>query len=86
MTASMAFVHGKHALLLHVAAAPALEVPSAGYGFAWKGLAPGLSQAGILMRKIRMDHLTSDRIEGELAMDFKVTGSDLGYFFSGIVS
>jgi hypothetical protein len=33
-----------------------------------------------------MEHLKSDRVEGETAYDMKLTGSDLGCFFSAIVA
>ena len=33
-----------------------------------------------------MEHLKSDRIEGEMAWDQKVVSDDLGAFFNGIVS
>jgi hypothetical protein len=85
-TASLGLVHGKHALLCFAPAAPGLEVPSAGYTFSWSGINPGNASMGMIMRKLRMDNLNSDRIEGELAFDMKVVGTDLGYFFSGIVS
>lgn len=85
-TPAPALVHGKHALLLHSARSPGLEVPSAGYTFSWSGLAGGLANQGVAVDKFRMQHLKSDRIEIEMAFDMKVTGSQLGYFFSGIVS
>jgi hypothetical protein len=33
-----------------------------------------------------MDHLKSDRVEGEMAYDQKLVAADLGYFFNGIVA
>lgn len=84
-TPAPALIHGKHALLLHVAQAPGLEVPSAGYTFTWAGLAPGYNGQGLVMNKFRMQHLMSDRIEGHLAFAQKVVGSQLGYFFQNVV-
>jgi hypothetical protein len=85
-TGSFSFIHGKNALLCHVAPSPGIEVPSALYMFAWSGLAPGLGSMGMAISKFRMEHLKADRVEGELAIDVKVTGSDLGYFFPNVVA
>lgn len=84
--ASMAFAYGKHALICHVPSAPGIETPSAGYIFAWRGLNGAFGNAGIGFSKMRMDLKKADRIEGEMAVDVKVTGSDLGYFFSSAVA
>ena len=86
LAASTSLILGKHALLCHVAKNPGIEVPSAGYCFAWSGLAPGLANGGMTMGKFRMDNLLSDRIEGHLAIENKVVGSQLGYFFSSVVA
>jgi hypothetical protein len=83
---SMSFAYGKHALLCHVPAAAGIEIPSAGYTFAWRGLDGSFGDAGLRMKKFRMEHLEADRVEGELAIDVKVTGSDLGYFWSSAVA
>jgi hypothetical protein len=85
-TASMSFAYGKHALLCHVPASAGIEIPSAGYIFAWRGLDGSFGDAGLRMKKFRMEHLEADRVEGELAIDVKITGSDLGYFFSSAVA
>lgn len=85
VTATYSFTHGKHALLAHVAASPGLLTPSAGYTFDWTGRQNGLG-TDITINNISMPHLKADRIEGEVAFDYKVVGSDLGYFFNGAVS
>lgn len=84
-TPAPALIHGKHALLMHVAKSPGLEVPSAGYTFSWSGLNGSLGNMGVGVDKFRMQHLKCDRIEIEMAFDMKVVGSQLGYFFSSIV-
>lgn len=83
---SMAFAYGKHALLCHVPASAGIEIPSAGYIFAWRGLDGSFGNMGLRMKKFRMEHLEADRVEGELAIDVKVTGSDLGYFMPNAVA
>lgn len=80
-TAAYSFVHGKHALLCHVAPTPGLLTPSAGYTFTWRGISGGLGQP-IAMRRFRQEEIKSDRIEGEIAFDNKVVATDLGYFFN----
>lgn len=85
--ASMAFVAGKNALLCYAAPSAGLMNPSAGYTFAWSGLT-GENSLGIRIAQIPMNWkgLGTIRNEGEMAFDMQVVGSDLGYFFSGIVS
>lgn len=86
-TAAPALMHGKHALLLHVAKNPGIETATAGLTFNWSGLAPGLALGdAVAVSKIRMEHLKSDRIEAHTAFDMKVVSPQLGYFFSGIVA
>jgi hypothetical protein len=83
-TVVMAFVQGKHALLVHVPPAPGLLTPSAGYTFLWTGISTTGQTVGV--RKFRMEDLKADRVEGEIAFDNKVMGTDLGYFFASVVA
>jgi len=82
---SMDFVFGKNALLAYAAPSPSLMTPSAGYIFAWTGYT-GAGPEGNRISRFRMDHLRSDRIEGEMAFDMKVVASDVGCFFSAAVA
>ena len=84
-TAAYSFTHGKHALLCHVAPSPGLLTPSAGYMFSWQGVSDGLG-ANIGVRRIDIPTRRAERIEGEIAFDCKVVGSDLGYFFASCVA
>lgn len=84
-TAAYDFIHGKHALLVYSNPAPAIEMPSAGYTYMWRGISKGLG-ATVAVSSFRMEHLKSDRKEIEMAWDNKRTGSDLGYFFNGAVA
>jgi len=78
---SLAYIGGKHALLCYAPAAPALDHPSAGYGFLWTARGP-------------QPRTTRERIpgrEGELITveawyDHVVTSSVLGAFFATAVS
>jgi hypothetical protein len=79
------FIMKNGALLCHSAPNPGIMVPSAGYTFSWTGfLAAG--PMGIRLKRFRMEHLESDRVEIQSAYDQKVVAADLGIFFSTIVS
>lgn len=82
---SFAQVHGKNAALYYVAPSPGLLTPSAGYQFAWRGVSDGMGQ-NIGITRFRMPELRADRIEAQMAWDYKVVSTDLGYFFSGCVA
>ena len=84
-TQAYAFATGKTALLAHVAPNPGLMTPSAGYTFSWTGVSGGLGQV-IGTSQFRMDSIRASRVEAEMAFDNKVIGSDLGYFWNGIVA
>lgn len=83
-TAVMAMVQGNNALLCYVNPTPGLLMPSAGYIFSWKGVSDGLG-LNIGISKWYEQKLKADRVEGEIAFDDKIVGSDLGYFFSAAV-
>lgn len=84
-TDSFAQVHGKNAALYFVAPSPGILTPSAGYQFAWRGVSDGMGQ-NIGISRFRMPELRADRIEAQMAWDYKVVSSDLGYFFSACVA
>ena len=78
------FIMGNHALLAYANPTPSILQPSAGYTFAWEGLL-GAGQAGNRIRTFRMEHLSADRVEGDLAMDMKLVAEDLGVFFKDAI-
>ena len=80
-SAAYAYIMGKVALLLHVAARPALLTPSAGYTFHWASFG-GLS----FIRRLRNDFTQVDRIEGHTYFDHRIIGSDLGYYMYNVVA
>lgn len=84
-TGAYAFNFGKHALLAYVAPNPGLLVPSAGYTFMWRGVSEGIG-ASVGIKRIPMPWIESNRVEGQVAFQQKVIGSDLGYFFNGAVA
>jgi hypothetical protein len=83
-TAVHAFIGGKHALLSYKPASPGLMTPSAGYTFSWTG-AVGSGNDGLRIKRFRMEHLESDRVEIGMSYDQKKTSADLGAFFGAIV-
>lgn len=80
-----AFIGGKHALLCYAAPSPGVMTPSAGYTFSWTGYL-GATSEGSRIKRFRLERITSDRIEIEMAFDMKKVAADLGYFWSGIVA
>lgn len=78
------FIGGKNGLLSYRPSAPGIMTPAAGYTFSWTGQV-GNTVNGMRVKRFRMDHLESDRIEIDMAYDQKKVSADLGYFFGGIV-
>jgi len=73
------------ALLTYAAPAPSKYMPSGGYIFGWKGLF-GSAGNGQRIKSFRMESLSSDRIEGELAQDMKLVAPDLGALFKTVLT
>lgn len=84
-TGSTGYIAGKHALLTYSAPSPGLMQPTAGYTFSWTGYL-GAGPQGQRIKRFRMDHLNSDRVEGEMAYDQKVVSAELGAFFANVVA
>lgn len=84
-TDTLAFIAGKHALLVYANPTPSLMTPSGGYTFAWSGLL-GSGAAGNRIKRFRIEQIASDRVEGEMAFDLKLVSKDVGIFFSGAVA
>ena len=86
---AFSFIGGKHVLLTYRPPAPGLQVPSAGYTFAWTGLigasAVNNMAAGTRISRFREDLKKSDRIEIETAFTYEVVGADLGMIVANIV-
>jgi hypothetical protein len=83
-TADHSFIGGSHALLSYRPPTPGLMTPSAGYTFSWKGLM-GSGDDGMRIRRFRMEHLLSDRIEIDMSWDQKLISADLGAFFGSTI-
>lgn len=83
--ASMAFIGGKSALLCYSNPQPSIMQPSAGYTFNWSGLV-GAGNDGLRIKRFRMEHLSSDRVEIDMAFDQKMVAAAMGYFFTAVVA
>lgn len=75
----------KSALLCYTPSSPSLMTPAAGYTFTWNGYLAG-NGYGIRMKRFRMDHIASDRVEGEMTYDMRVVSPDMGVFLSSAVA
>lgn len=84
-TAVHSFIGGKKALLCYSTPSPGIMTPTAGYTFSWTGFL-GAGTEGNRIRRFRMEHLESDRVEVQMAFDLKLVAADLGYFFYDIVA
>lgn len=83
-TASYNFFAAGLMLLVYAADSPSLMAPSGGYTFSWDRYVQGNEQ-GVAVKQFEMEELESDRIEGTIAFDQKVTGAPLGVFFSAVI-
>lgn len=75
------FVVGDVALFYYAPPAVGLEEPTAGTQFSWTGYL-GATPSGQRIKRFRVEANAADRIEGEMAVDYKVVAPELGYFFS----
>lgn len=78
---SNAFIGGDNFLLYYAPNAVGLNEPTAGVHFAWTGLL-GNTPNGIRIKRIDAPLEEATRIEGSIAVDYKLTGPDLGYMFT----
>jgi hypothetical protein len=84
-TGAFQYLNKNVALLTYANPSPSILQPSGGYIFAWKGLY-GAGNEGTRIKTFRMEHLESDRVEGDMAFSMYLTGADLGCFFYNVVT
>jgi len=85
-TAAHSFISGTDGfLLLHVPRSPGIMTPSAGYTFTWSGFT-GAAENGMRIKRFRMEHLESDRVEIQSAYAQKLVAPDLGYFYNDVLT
>jgi hypothetical protein len=76
---------GKNALLCYSTPSPGILTPTAGYTFSWTGK-PGMVATGQRIKRFRMVHLDSDRVEVDMAFDHKLVSAELGTYFTTAVA
>lgn len=82
-TESPGFIFGDDDfLMVYRTSSPSLFEPSGGYTFAWTGFLN--SRDGMRIKRFRMEHLNSNRVEGETVFDQKLVAADVGVFFNDI--
>lgn len=79
------FIGGKAALLVYAAPSASLMQPSGGYTFSWSGFT-GAGPLGQRIKRFRIEALSSDRIEIEMAYAQKLVCSECGVYFTTIVA
>ncbi|HUT76448.1 MAG TPA: major capsid protein [Polyangia bacterium] len=82
---SNAFVGGDNALLYFAPQGVSLDMPTAGQQFSWTGFT-GATPSGSRITRIPSPLTQSERIEGEMAVDYKVTSPELGFYFHNTVT
>ena len=83
-TGSPSFIHLNHALLMYVDPGAGLREPTAGKTFVWSGLTGG--GGPVRTKRIEMPEKSALRIETDVAFDFKVVSTDLGYLIKHVRS
>lgn len=84
-TDSIDFINAKDAFLAYIEPSPGLRKPSAMYTMVWSGFI-GAGGDGQRMKSFRMEALSADRMEIEMAIDMKVVAPDLGLFINDAVA
>ena len=79
---ALSFLFDNDVLVSYAPARPGLMTPTAGYTFMWNGRVGG----SMRVLRFRMEHLKSDRIEGEMAYDQKLVAADMGAFLLNVQS
>lgn len=77
---SNAFIGGDSALVYYAPDSVGLEEPTAAVQFSWTGLL-GNTGSGMRIKRFRMEQNEADRIEGQMAFDYKLTSAALGHLF-----
>ena len=83
-TGSPSFIHQDHALLAYVDPGAGLREPTAGKTFVWSGLTGG--GGPVRTKRYDMPKRSALRVETDVAFDFKVVSTDLGYLIGNVRS
>jgi len=77
---SIGYIGGDHAVVYYAPMSVGLEEPTAGVQFSWTGYT-GATSMGQRIKRFRMEANAADRIEGEMAYDYKQVAAELGARF-----
>ncbi|WP_299085073.1 major capsid protein [uncultured Paraglaciecola sp.] len=80
---AISFIGGDDVLLYYAPNSVSLDEPTAGVVFSWTGFL-GATSNGIRIKRFRNEAIESDRIEGQMSYDQKLTAADLGYMFTTV--
>ena len=80
---AISFIGGDDVLLYYAPNSVSLDEPTAGVVFSWTGFL-GATTNGIRIKRFRQENIESDRIEGQMSYDQKLTAADLGYMFTTV--
>jgi len=84
-SATMAQVFGNHALLLHTEPEMSDESPTAVAAYTWNEF-DKVDAKGASIKQHRDEGIESDWLTAQQAIQFKITGNDLGVFFKNVVA
>ena len=79
------FIGGDQMLLYYAPDSAGLEEPTAGMQFSWAGLL-GSTANGMRIKRFRDENREADRIEGQMAFDYRRTSGALGHLFTSVSS
>lgn len=77
---TISYIGGDHAVVYYAPPSVGLEEPTAGVQFSWTGYT-GATSMGQRIKRFRMEPNAADRVEGEMAFDYKQVAPDLGARF-----
>lgn len=84
-TTATEFIAGKTALLLYTPGGASITDPSAGYHFMWRNFT-GSNSSGMRTKAFDLPRNGIRRIQGEMAVDCKITSNVLGTYFGTAVA
>lgn len=82
----IAAMYGKACLLVYRPAAPGKLIPASGYAFNWRGKGGNMPNGMQISKFRRSPEFRADRVEGEMATDFRVVATDTGVFMTTAIS
>lgn len=74
---ALSFLFDNDVLVVYAPSSPGLMKPTGGYTFGWNARVGGAMR----VLRFRMEHLKSDRVEGEMSYDQKLVAAEMGAFF-----